>query len=106
LQHPYLQTDKPQPVTVGGVKGVEFDVVVDEDLPEDHNSPCGTGCVDIFRQTTGDLPLEEGIRDHFIILEDVKGDTVTIDYGGLASDFDEVAPEAQKVVDSVKWTGS
>jgi hypothetical protein len=34
-QHPYLQTDKPEPVTVGGVKGVRFDVVV-EDLPEDH----------------------------------------------------------------------
>src|SRR3712207_5940644 len=34
-QHPYLRTDKPEPVTVGGVKGVQFDVVV-EDLPEDH----------------------------------------------------------------------
>jgi hypothetical protein len=27
-QHPYLQTSKPEPVTVGGVKGVQFDVVV------------------------------------------------------------------------------
>src|SRR5918993_322637 len=25
-QHPYLQTSKPEPVRVGGVKGVEFDV--------------------------------------------------------------------------------
>jgi hypothetical protein len=27
-QHPYLQTDKPQPVTVGGIKGQQIDVVV------------------------------------------------------------------------------
>jgi hypothetical protein len=39
-------------------------------------------------------------------LEDVDGDKLTIDYGGLASDFDKVAPEARKVVDSVKWGDS
>ena len=103
--HPYLQTDELEPVTVGGVKGQQFDVVV-EDLPEDYLSPCGTDCVDVFRQTTGDLILFEGDKVHLIILEDVKDETVTIDYGSLATDFDEVAPEAQKVVDSVKWTGS
>jgi hypothetical protein len=27
-QHPYLQTDKPQPVRVGGIKGQQIDVVV------------------------------------------------------------------------------
>src|SRR5829696_2685714 len=27
-QHPYLQTSQPEPVTVGGVKGLQFDVVV------------------------------------------------------------------------------
>src|SRR5215210_4575068 len=26
-QHPYLQTSNPEPVTVGGVKGLQFDVV-------------------------------------------------------------------------------
>jgi hypothetical protein len=35
LQHPYLQTDKPEPVTVGGVEGEQLDLVV-EDLPEDN----------------------------------------------------------------------
>src|SRR5215208_6508921 len=52
-QHPYLQTDKPGPVTVGGFKGVQFDVVV-EDLPEDYSGVCRAGCgvgsgVAIFR---------------------------------------------------------
>ena len=43
---------------------------------------------------------------HIVVLEDVDGDKLTIDYGGLASDFDKVAPEARKVVDSVKWGDS
>jgi hypothetical protein len=29
-KHPYLQTSKPEPVTVGGVKGLQFDVVLGE----------------------------------------------------------------------------
>src|SRR5687767_3597411 len=46
-QHPYLHTDKPEPVTVGGVKGEQFDVVV-EDVPEDYSGVCGADCVDLF----------------------------------------------------------
>jgi len=40
-QHPYLQTSNPDPVTVGGVKGVRFGVV-GEDLPKDYRGVCGT----------------------------------------------------------------
>jgi hypothetical protein len=105
--HPYLKTGKPEPITVGGVKGVEFDVVVAEGLPEDHVSQCGTDCVDVFEQRFGhQVILFEGDKVHFIVLDDVEGETLTIDYGGLATDFDEVAPEAQKVVESVKWGAS
>ena len=35
-QHPYLQTSKPEPVRVGGVKGLQFDVVLG-DLPQNYN---------------------------------------------------------------------
>jgi hypothetical protein len=46
-QHPYLQTDKPQQVTVGGIKGEQFDVVVGE-LPEDYpEGLCGFDCVQL-----------------------------------------------------------
>jgi hypothetical protein len=41
-----------------------------------------------------------------IVLEGVKGETVTITYTSLAPDFDEFAPEAQRVLESVEWTGS
>ena len=33
--HPYLKTDEPESVTVGGAKGEQFDVLV-KDLPEDY----------------------------------------------------------------------
>src|SRR5215203_2612649 len=109
-QHPYLQTDKPGPVTVGGVKGVQFDVVV-EDLPEDYSGVC-PGCgvgsgVGIFRLSSG-FPLAYGEADksRLIVLEDVKGETVTLGFSSPATEFDEFAPEAQKVIDTVEWGGS
>jgi hypothetical protein len=105
-QHPYLQTDKPEPVTVGGVKGEQFDVVV-ENLPEDYPSVGGANCVNIFRLSTGITvcqPEEDKVR--LTVLEDVKGETVTIGFVSPATKFDEHAPEAQKVIDTVEWTGS
>jgi hypothetical protein len=109
-QHPYLQTDKPEPVTVGGVKGVQFDVVV-EDLPKDYSRVC-PGCgvgsgVGIFRLSSGSLvAYREADKSRLIVLEDVKGETVTLGFSSPATEFDEFAPEAQKVIDTVKWTGS
>jgi hypothetical protein len=105
-QHPYLQTDKPEPVRVGGVKGEQFDVVVGN-LPEDYSGVCGSDCVGLFRLSTGtQVVLGEGYKIRLIVLDDVKGKTVTMGYASRATDFDEFAPEAQKVVDSVKWSGS
>ena len=96
--HPYIETSKPEPITVGGVKGLQFDVVA-KGVPEDHYSLCGTNCVDMFQVSTGNVALFEGEKLHSIVLEDVEGETVYIDHGP-----DD--PEAQKVVDSVKWAGS
>jgi hypothetical protein len=112
-QHPYLQTDKPEPVTVGGVKGVQFDVVV-EDLPEDYSSVCCLVCcsddvaLDLFWLSTGGFPVsqDEGDKVRGIVLDDVKGETVTIGFVSPATEFDEFAPEAQKVIDTVRWRDS
>ncbi len=52
--HPYLQTSKPEPATIGGVKGEQFDVVVG-DLPEDYRGVCGSDCVDISRFGDGSV---------------------------------------------------
>ena len=111
--HPYLKTSNLKPVTIGGVKGEQFDVVVD--VPKDYSGVCGSGgCLDIvafdgWTAYTG-IPLSfaEGVKERVIVLEDVKGETVTIDFGGGSGDakFDEYAPEGQKLVESIKWTGS
>ena len=106
-QHPYLNTSKPQPVTVGGVKGEQFEVLVDH-LPKNPNGYCGTDCLDIFNQSGGDRIgyFTEGRKRKVFVLEDVKGETVVIWFAAPLDVFDEFAPEAQKVVDSVKWAGS
>src|SRR5215203_2980744 len=106
-EHPYLQTDKPEPVTVGGVKGVQFDEVV-EDLPEDYRGVlCSSDCVDLFRLSTGfTVSQVEADKVRLIVLDDVKGETVTIGLVSPATEFDEFAPEAQKVIDTVQWGGS
>jgi hypothetical protein len=110
-QHPYLQTSKPEPVTVGGVKGVQFDVVVG-DLPQYYIPTCTSivgnpNCVDLFRvRTGGPILLAEGEKVSVIVLKDLEGETVTIGFVSPASEFGEFAPEAQKVLDSVEWRGS
>jgi hypothetical protein len=110
-QHPYLQTSKPEPVTVGGVKGVQFDLVVG-DRPQTYIGTCTSivgqpNCVDLFRLSTGvPIFLVEGEKAGGIVLEGVEGETVTIGFNSPASEFDEFAPEVQKVLESVEWRGS
>ena len=109
-RHPYVDTTEPEPTTVGGVEGVQFDVIV-EDLPRGHRGLClgisGADCVDIAR--FGDeqiLLLPKVAKARLIVLKGVEGETVTMFFGSPKDEFDEFAPEAQKVVDSVKWRGS
>ena len=107
-QHPYLKTSKPQPVTLGGVKGEQLEVVVDH-LPKDYYGNCGSECLDIFYQSGGEqIGYFNAINRErrVFVLEDVKGETVVIWFASTADKFDKFAPEAQKVVDSVNWGGS
>ena len=108
-QHPYLRTSEPEPVTVGGVKGVQFEVVV-KDLPENYSGPCARvlgDCVDIFESSgVGWIAFLKDNKQRLFVLEDVQGETVTMGFTIPATEFDEQAPEAQKVIDSVEWTGS
>jgi hypothetical protein len=101
-----LETSEPKPVTVGGVKGKQFDGQMGE-LPERYFGDCGEQCVDITMTDDGTvLGAHKGFKYHAFVLEDVKGETVLISFLSPASEFDAFAPKARKVVDSVKWTGS
>ena len=109
--HPYLRTSEPEQVEVGGVKGLQFEVVVG-DRPQYYIPTCTSiignpNCVDLFRLSTGEpILLVEGDKAGIIVLEDVEGETVTIGFVSPASEFGELAAEAQKVLDSVEWRGS
>ena len=106
--HPYLKTSEPQPVTVGGVEGEQLDVLV-EDLPKDYSvDPECSDCVDIAPLSNDEAAayFREVNERKVIVLEDVKGDTVMIWFAGPPDTFDKFASKAQKVVDSVKWSGS
>ena len=97
--HLHLKAEKPEPVTVGGVKGEQFDWVVAEDSPYAE--------VDTFRYSDGsDAATAKGFKHRAIVLEGVQGETVTIGIGSKASEFEEFAPKAQKVLETVKWGGS
>jgi hypothetical protein len=96
--HPYLKTTKPEPVSVGGLKGEQFDWIVAEDAPYAQ--------VETFKYSDGTgAGAGKGYKYRAIVLENVEGETVTIGIGSRAGEFDEFAPEAQKVLDTVKWGG-
>src|SRR5829696_1072488 len=105
--HPYLETSKPEPVTLGGVKGEQLEVLVEE-LPKDYYGLCGPDCVDIAPLSNDEAAayFSEVNKRRVIVLEDVKGDTVMIWFAGPPETFDKFAPKAREVVDSVKWSGS
>ena len=97
--HPYLDTEKLEPATVGGVKGVQFDYIVSEDAPYDE--------ITLFKYTDGSQGAAgKGFKHRAIVLEGVKGKTVTTGIGSPTTEFDDFLPKAQKVLDSVKWTTS
>ena len=105
--HPYLETQGTDQVEVGGIEGVRLDLVVG-DLPEGHHSEwCGSGCVNILRFNSGGPPLtlRQDDKARLIVLEDVEGETVVTGFAMPASEFDDHAPEARKVLDTVDWRG-
>ena len=100
-KHPYLQTDDPQPATVGGVKGVRLDAVVASVPPTE----CGGNCLGLFTPSDRayDWVVYEKEKLRFIVLEDVGGERVTIVAEAPAEEFEEFVPKAQRVLDSVEW---
>jgi hypothetical protein len=114
--HPYLKTSDPEPVSVGGVEGQQLDVAVTKDLPEDyHSGVCSPiaepeECVDLFWLSTHDhspiFVLESDKLRLIVLQNELSGQTVALGYVSQSSNFDEFAPEAQKVIDTIEWGDS
>src|SRR5919107_4764930 len=87
--HPQLKTSNPEPVSVGGVKGVQLEAEVAKDSPVDE--------VMSFSYSDGfSTTINRGEEGRTIIL-DMKGEAASIGSG---------FPREKKVVDTVKWGGS
>jgi hypothetical protein len=102
--HPWLEASKPRPAFVGGVKGRQIDVTAAR-LPKDHPLVCAGPCGLLFAWDDPSSPLwielDEKIR--FVILDKVKGETVTIAIFSSTDQFDNFVPRAEKILDSVEW---
>lgn len=113
--NPSLDTEKPELVTIGGMKGKQFDAVASH-IPQEYFSGGyhACGCIGepglpLFQvrsgygeESTYDLYKDYKVR--FIVLDDVKGKTVTISVLAPAVNFNEFwHMKAQEVLKSVAW---
>jgi hypothetical protein len=111
-----LDIEKPKQVSVGGMKGKQFDAVASH-IPQEyvnggyHAFSQDEPCLPLFQvlPAYGDESTYSLFKDykvHFIVLDDVKGKTVTISVLAPAGKFDEFLAKAQKALDTVQWGGS
>ena len=106
-RHPYLKIEETRRVAVGGKEGTRIDYVL-ADLPNGYESGCGsTMCVNLVRFSSGGRPLVllEEDKARLVFLDDVEGETVVTGFSLPAAVFDDHAPEAQRVIDTVEWRG-
>jgi hypothetical protein len=112
-EHPYLDTEEPESVSVGGVKGVYFDAVMTT-LPEGYDASACKDPMDPTKKALSLLSAPDGVvlcispedKVRIILLEDVKGEPVSIMVWSRAVDFEEVLPKAQKLLKTVEWKGT
>jgi len=102
-KHPYLDTEKPVPVTVQGVKGLMVDTKVST-APENYPSGCSGPCVPLFELDRSPYWLQAGYQDRIILLR-IEGKMVAIVLESPDEEFDEYLPKAEAVLNSVKWRG-
>ena len=110
-EHPYLDTEEPESVSVGGVKGVYFDAVMTT-LTEGYDAAaCKEDPLKPTKKSLSLLSAPDGFvlcispedKVRIILLKDVKGEPVSIMVWSRAVDFEEVLPKAQKLLNTVEW---
>lgn len=102
-EHPHLDAGSPEPVEVGGASGVAFDVTV-APLPEGHASgTCDTPCVPLFPQDDGSAFVFLPANKNRVVVLDLAGETVVVTVEGPQEAFEDFAPRAEEVLDTVRW---
>ncbi len=103
--NPFLKTEKPKPVSVGGEKGVQIDALV-ADSPKEPACPECADLALVYESIGSTWGVNKGEKVRFIVVEDVKGQTVTIIEETTPAGFKEFTAKSQKVLDGVKWGSS
>jgi hypothetical protein len=125
--NPNLDTENPEPMMVGGVKGSQFDAVASR-IPQEYLSGGYHGvntyhvrhggniyddapCLPLFQTLPGygrdsTYELCKMYKVRFIVLEDVNGKTVTIAVLAPTVKFDETWIKARRVLNTVEWKGT
>ena len=102
--HPYLETSKPVKMRVGGRPGMRIDASSSY-KPENYSLyHCGLPCVPLYPSGNSAIASIAETKDRFIIV-DVKGETVVINVGTWAGNFDAFLPKANEVLDTIEWKG-
>jgi hypothetical protein len=99
-EHPYLDAEKPVPVTIGGVSGMQIDSTVS-------SVPKGEDAVALWTLSGGFTVYgETGWRSRTIILE-VNDKVLLVESLAKNNDrLEQLIPESRAVLDTVKWKGS
>jgi uncharacterized protein YjbI with pentapeptide repeats len=103
--HPNLEVSKPVPTRVGGISGVQIDVT--KTVPRGGYSEyyCTWSCVPLYPSSNFGVVSYTSNTERFVIV-DVENETVVINISALESNFDEFAPQAREVLDSLEWKTS
>jgi hypothetical protein len=104
--HPYLKTEEPTSVSVGGVSGVQFETEVSS-VPRDYPEDCPAPCIPVWRMGAADFDWIMTLGDkEQITIVDTGGETVIIDALAPEDRSEKLLPKAQKVLDTVEWEGA
>jgi hypothetical protein len=108
-RHPYVGTENPEPVSIGGISGKRLgaDVDVPEGYRDVREGGCAVPCIPLLRVGSGSVThITERGKDSLIVLKGVQGETVVAIISAPADKFDEFLPDAQKVLRNVEWKGA
>lgn len=102
-EHPNIDAGEPVPATIGGVSGKRIDVATST-IPGDYPEDCGGPCVPSFSasEKEGKFSFFAGYKERYYVLN-VDGTVMLVGISIPDEEFDQLLPEAQKVVDTIEW---
>jgi hypothetical protein len=107
-RHPYLATEEPEPVEIGGEPGERFDALVNvpEGYRDAHGGGCPVPCIPLLRPGGGAVThMTEKGKNRFAVLESVGDEAFVIIVSAPVGEFDEFLPRARETLDTLEWEG-